>query len=78
MPFALPAVGMRRAVEHLEQRFDRADGRIVVVLPNGGERFGPALHQLLFRETRAPRDVQTIARTSAKSSDRHVQESVIV
>ena len=69
-----PAIGMRRAVEHLEQRFDRAHRRVVLVLADRREALGLAASRLRAREKSARRTTSsTIASTSSKSSDRHVQ-----
>ena len=64
---------MRRAVEQLEQRFDRADRRVVLVLPDRREASAWRLATSCSGKSGRRTMSSTIASTSSKSSDRHVQ-----
>ena len=52
------AIGMRRAIEQFEQRFDRADRRVVLVLPDCREALDLALDELVLRKKRPAHDVE--------------------
>ena len=53
LPLRRTPVRMAGAVEQLPQRVDRADGRVVLVLPQRGDRLGAPLVDLARPETRA-------------------------
>ena len=71
-----PAVRMAVRVQQRHQRFDRADGRVVLVLADRGDRPRPCASRARPRAATAPSTMSpSSASTGSKSSARQVQTS---